>query len=206
MLGRFLLLGVGYVLSLVVFQSGFLLKRHELPFYSSCDDVVASFSAACWIRPTFKRAIWIVVDALRHDFVDPNVDGRDVPGSTYFQHQMPNLENMIRTQPENTLFSKFIADPPTTTLQRLKGLTSGSLPTFIDAGANFAATSIGEDNVIDQLRSTGRNITFLGDDTWVSLYPTQFHRSFDLPSFDINDLHSVDDMVLMNSNVLIGSF
>ncbi|KAK0425461.1 hypothetical protein QR680_009215 [Steinernema hermaphroditum] len=197
MFGRYLLLSVGYILSLLVFQGGFLLKRHELQLFSSCGDVVSSASSSCWIKPSFKRAIWIVVDALRYDFVDPEASG-PLPGVSFFQHQMPNLEHLIRTQPENTMFARFIADPPTTTLQRLKGLTSGSLPTFIDAGANFAATSIGEDNIVDQIRSTKRNVTFLGDDTWVSLYPTQFHRTYAMPSFDINDLHSVDSMVLEN--------
>uniref|UniRef100_A0A1I8AAN5 GPI ethanolamine phosphate transferase 3 n=1 Tax=Steinernema glaseri TaxID=37863 RepID=A0A1I8AAN5_9BILA len=190
MFGRYLLLSVGYILSLLVFQAGFLLKRHELPYFSSCGDVVASSS--CWIEPSFKRAVWIVVDALRYDFVDPEAKG----GSSFYQHQMPNVERLIRSEPEKALLARFIADPPTTTLQRLKGLTAGSLPTFIDAGANFAATSIGEDNVIDQLRSTGRNVSFLGDDTWESLYPKQFHRSSALPSFDITDLHTVDDMIL----------
>ena len=36
-------------------------------------------------------------------------------------------------------WSRFLADPPTTTMQRLKGLTTGSLPTFIDVSANFAS-------------------------------------------------------------------
>lgn len=46
---------------------------------------------------------------------------------------------------------KFIADAPTTTLQRLKGITTGSLPTFIDIGSNFATPEINEDNIIDQV-------------------------------------------------------
>jgi GPI ethanolamine phosphate transferase 3 subunit O len=37
------------------------------------------------------------------------------------------------------------------TLQRLKGMTTGSLPTFIDMGSNFATPEINEDNVIDQI-------------------------------------------------------
>lgn len=48
---------------------------------------------------------------------------------------------------------KFVADAPTTTLQRLKGITTGSLPTFIDVGSNFATSEINEDNFIDQVQS-----------------------------------------------------
>lgn len=36
----------------------------------------------------------------------------------------------------------------------------------------------------------------MGDDTWVSLFPTQFHRRFAFPSFDVKDLHTVDDGVI----------
>ncbi|PSR92440.1 GPI ethanolamine phosphate transferase, partial [Actinidia chinensis var. chinensis] len=46
---------------------------------------------------------------------------------------------------------KAIADPPTTSLQRLKGLTTGGLPTFIDVGNSFGAPAILEDNLISQV-------------------------------------------------------
>ncbi|KAG0479716.1 hypothetical protein HPP92_010574 [Vanilla planifolia] len=46
---------------------------------------------------------------------------------------------------------KAIADPPTTSLQRLKGLTTGGLPTFIDVGNSFGAPAIVEDNLILQV-------------------------------------------------------
>ena len=39
-------------------------------------------------------------------------------------------------------FSRFLADPPTTTMQRLKGLTTGSLPTFIDMASNFGSHEV----------------------------------------------------------------
>jgi len=57
------------------------------------------------------------------------------------------------------------------------GLTTGSLPTFIDAGSNFAGAAIDEDNIIDQmLQRPARNIVFMGDDTWTSLFPERFIR------------------------------
>jgi len=85
------------------------------------------------------------------------------------------------------------ADAPTTTLQRLKGLTTGSLPTFIDAGSNFASSSIDEDNWALQAHSSGRKLTFMGDDTWISCFPHHFSRAYPFPSFNVKDLHSVDD-------------
>ena len=48
---------------------------------------------------------------------------------------------------------EFLADPPTTTMQRLKGLTTGSLPTFIDLSSNFGSYAITEDNIIEQVKT-----------------------------------------------------
>ncbi|CAM9410497.1 unnamed protein product [Choristocarpus tenellus] len=39
-------------------------------------------------------------------------------------------------------------------------------------------------------------LSFMGDDTWTSLYPGHFHRSFPFPSFNTRDLHTVDDGIL----------
>lgn len=88
---------------------------------------------------------------------------------------------------------KFIADPPTTTLQRLKGITTGSLPTFIDMGSNFATPEINEDNIIDQMIANNLTVVFAGDNTWTELFPKRFKRSYAYPSFNIHDLDSVDN-------------
>ena len=92
---------------------------------------------------------------------------------------------------------------------------SGSLPTFVDAGRNFASSNITEDNIISQLKSLQKNITFMGDDTWESLFPDAFHKSFPFPSFNVMDLHTVDNGVIEHLipeiktkdwDVLIGHF
>ena len=59
-------------------------------------------------------------------------------------------------------------------MQRIKGLTTGSFPTFIDISNNFDSSEITEDNLIDQIiKNKKANITFLGDDTWVKLFPSR---------------------------------
>jgi len=77
-------------------------------------------------------------------------------------------------------------------MQRIKGLTTGSLPTFIDIGSNFASSEIDEDNIIDIVVRERKNIVFLGDDTWTKLYPARFLRSFPFDSFNVWDLDTVD--------------
>lgn len=91
---------------------------------------------------------------------------------------------------------KAIADPPTTSLQRLKGLTTGGLPTFIDVGNSFGAPAITEDNLIYQLIKQGRRVIMMGDDTWLQVFPNHFHEAYPFPSFNVKDLHTVDNGVI----------
>ncbi|KAG4378451.1 hypothetical protein GLYMA_17G043102v4 [Glycine max] len=65
------------------------------------------------------------------------------------------LKNVASTRPLSARIFKAIADPPTTSLQRLKGLTTGGLPTFVDVGNSFSAPAIVEDNFINQLVQNG---------------------------------------------------
>lgn len=93
---------------------------------------------------------------------------------------------------------KAIADPPTTSLQRLKGLTTGGLPTFIDVGNSFGAPAIVEDNLIYQLAQNGKRVVMMGDDTWTQLFPNHFNASYPFPSFNVKDLHTVDNGCIEN--------
>ena len=145
----------------------------------------------------------IIIDALRYDFAIPfdkisEVESYSGPTSPRaFHNALPFLYETAVKEPHNAFLRPFIADPPTTTLQRLKGLTTGTLPTFIDAGSNFAGEAIEEDNILTQLRDAGRRIVHLGDDTWLGLFPGYFEpnisRAYD--SFNVPDLHTVDNGV-----------
>jgi len=160
-----------YTVGMLLFTRGFLLTRVALSANSTCHDAGVGTAtptrSACSDEPRFRRAVLIVIDALRFDFVadvnDSSIcDGDDCAG----KQRLRVLAELARERPSNSRLYRFIADPPTTTLQRLKGLTTGSLPTFVDAGANFASTEITEDNFIDQYVRMGKNVTFMGDDTW----------------------------------------
>lgn len=137
------------------------------------------------------------MDALRYDFTVPFRSSGPYKERLQFHDALTVFHQTALDKPNNAVLLPFIADPPTTTLQRLKGLTTGTLPTFIDAGSNFAGTAIDEDNIVAQLRAAGKNIVHLGDDTWHSLYPEYFDpeltRSYD--SFNVWDLFTVDNGV-----------
>lgn len=167
------------VSSILLFTRGFLLSRTSLTNISSClphSKIPCSFedllnsnsderqcssneelssvlndldSAPGVCLPPKAKVILIIIDALRYDFtLYDEKNKRPLP----YQNKLPVIQKMLNQQPSSSRLYKFIADPPTTTMQRLKALTTGSLPTFIDAGSNFATSEINEDNIIDQVR------------------------------------------------------
>jgi GPI ethanolamine phosphate transferase 3 subunit O len=140
----------------------------------------------------------IVVDALRYDFTIPSHAAPADRAPGHYLDNIPFLYDTAASHPENALLLPFIADPPTTTLQRLKGLTTGTLPVFIDGGSNFAGTAIEEDSLISQLVTAGKSVVHLGDDTWHALFPGSFNknltRAYD--SFNVYDLHTLDNGVI----------
>lgn len=171
---------------------------------SSCD--VLPFEGApqtpgntqkgCWHEKTFDKAVVIIIDALRYDFTVPFAPkGSEDP--QLFHDNIPILYETAIQQPANAFLLPFIADPPTTTLNRLKGLTTGTLPTFLEAGSNFAGTAIDEDNLVAQLHHSGKNLVHLGDDTWQALFPGYFDTNLThaYDSFNVWDLHTVDNGV-----------
>ncbi|GME99643.1 unnamed protein product [[Candida] boidinii] len=185
------LLGILQIIGIAFFTRGFLLSRQVLPDQSTCLDQQGS--EICLKPAPFKKYVVLLIDALRFDFAIP-VEGSEEP----YHNNFPLLHDLFINHPENSLLLKFIADPPTTTLQRLKGLTTGSLPTIIDAGSNFDGDTIEEDNWISQLYHNKKNVAFVGDDTWDALFSPFLYKNLTFPydSLNVWDLHSVDNGVI----------
>eukprot|EP00667_Euglena_gracilis_P002241 EG_transcript_2237 len=171
------------------FCRGFLLTRHEIHRQARCSDgPTAPPHERCFHLPRPPRkVIWLIIDALRIDFAAPT------SGAALFRNQLPFLH---RPGVGAHLFLGW-ADPPTTTSQRLKALTTGGLPAFIEAGRNFDSDRILEDSLLHQLARHNKSAVVLGDDTWLALYDAaEFLRAAPFPSFDVWDLHSVDNGIL----------
>ncbi|TKY54347.1 GPI ethanolamine phosphate transferase 3 [Spatholobus suberectus] len=184
-----------HLLAILLFTTGFLLTRTELPYHSHCSDVshspcFSSDNGSCWTKPAANRLVLIVLDALRFDFVAPSTCFAE---SKPWMDKLQVLKNAASTRPLSARIFKAVADPPTTSLQRLKGLTTGGLPTFVDVGNSFGAPAIVEDNFINQLVQNGKKVVMMGDDTWTQLFPHHFERSYPYPSFNVKDLHTVDN-------------
>ncbi|KAL2828227.1 hypothetical protein BDW59DRAFT_143381 [Aspergillus cavernicola] len=207
LLGVFAWILLLHIVGIFFFTKGFLLTRMVLENKSSCDVLPFSDSPSspidqperdeCWHQKSFDKAVVIIIDALRYDFTVPFVPNAETESAHLFHDSIPVLYETAVNTPQNAFLLPFIADPPTTTLQRLKGLTTGTLPTFVDAGSNFAGTAIDEDNLVAQLHAAGKNLVQLGDDTWHALFPGYFDPNLTRPfdSFNVWDLHTVDNGV-----------
>ncbi|KAG7086467.1 hypothetical protein E1B28_002418 [Marasmius oreades] len=184
----FLLLGLAFVhlTGLYLFKNGFLLTRLALTEITSLNRTLPA---------THSRTVLLIIDALRFDFVSPDPPS---PPSPYHHNILTLPRQLTAKYPRNSFLFNAYADPPTTTLQRIKGITTGSLPTFVDLGNNFGASSIAEDSIIKQLRIAGKTCAFMGDDTWMSVFPDSFHPNLTFPydSFNVEDLHTVDNGVV----------
>ena len=131
------------------FSASFFLAKRSLPFVSKCDEartiledvLLLSEEEAglvvgknendhrrgCWLPRKVDSLVILVVDALRFDFAR---DHLPMSVGARLSQQGKN-----RTTASQLL--QFVADPPTVTMQRLKGLTTGSLPTFADISGNM---------------------------------------------------------------------
>lgn len=187
--------------SLLVFIRGFLLTRIALPDASPLQPGETTLEA-----PRYGRAVVLIIDALRFDFMLPYGDPSSA--SPYHHNVLTLPTELCQSQPHQSLMFRALADPPTTTLQRLKALTVGTLPTFVDAGSNFAGSSIEEDNWVAQAQRAGKKVAFMGDDTWMSLFPStksglagqgagalDEDMTWPYDSFNVEDLETVDNGV-----------
>lgn len=192
-----------------LYTKGFFLTRFEVTKQNTCNsysnsDVKQLLSPSlshmnkeniCWNSVKFNKIIWIVIDALRFEFAFTNTS----TPNEYYHDQFHLIKNLI-SSPEtknHCLLYKFISESPTVTMQRLKALTTGSIPTFIDINdVKFESANIKEDNLIDQWRMANKSMIMLGDDTWVQLYPEQWTKALDYPSFNAKDIHTVDNGII----------
>uniref|UniRef100_A0A674A385 Phosphatidylinositol glycan anchor biosynthesis class G (EMM blood group) n=1 Tax=Salmo trutta TaxID=8032 RepID=A0A674A385_SALTR len=131
----------------------------------------------------FKRVVIVLIDALREDFVfGPN-------GRKY----MPYIRHLVERGSTHSFVAK--ARPPTVTMPRIKALTTGSIPGFIDVVMNLNSPVLLEDNLIWQAKTAGKRMVFYGDDTWVKLFPKHFMEYDGTTSFFVSDYTEVDNNV-----------
>lgn len=127
---------------------------------------------------------------------------------------MGSLANLSRRYPRNEIrtlilkefFTDFVfsliragvalpftahASSPTVTMPRLKAMTTGSVPSFLDVILNIAesdtsSTLAFQDTWLAQLKARGDQLVMYGDDTWLKLFPGMFGRADGTTSFFVS--------------------
>src|SRR6201994_2582178 len=85
-----------------------------------------------------------------------------------------------------------IARPPTVTMPRVKAITTGSIPSFLDVILNFAesdttSTLATQDTWLAEMKAKGAcKMIMYGDDTWLKLFPETFDRADGTSSFFVS--------------------
>ena len=182
-----------HLAALTLFTRGFLLSRTTLDNRNTCDVT----SIECTLPAKYDRTVILLVDALRYDFIFPKNPNSEGYNPTH-HNQFTLPAQLTASHPRHSLLFKGVADPPTATLQRLKALTTGSLPTFVDIGSNFAGSAVTEDSWIEQATRVGKRVAFVGDDTWLTIFPESAfapNLTFPFDSFNVEDLDTVDNGV-----------
>ncbi|KAF2678961.1 alkaline phosphatase-like protein [Lentithecium fluviatile CBS 122367] len=135
----------------------------------------------------FERLVFMVVDALRSDFVYGEGSG------------MAFVQSLIRDG--TALPFTAHATSPTITMPRVKAMTTGSIPSFLDVILNFAesdttSTLATQDTWLAQIKAKeGGKLVMYGDDTWLKLFPDFFVRADGTSSFFVSDFTEVDHNV-----------
>ncbi|KAF7889213.1 hypothetical protein EAF00_009513 [Botryotinia globosa] len=170
-------------IAILIFACGFFPYK---PFLSG----LAQYESLEYGAPPeapFDKVIFMVVDALRSDFVFSNNSG--------FQFTQSLISNGA------ALPFTAHATSPTITMPRIKAITTGSIPSFLDVILNFAESDTSsslatQDTWLAQMKAKGGGkMIMYGDDTWLKLFPETFDRADGTSSFFVSDFTEVDNNV-----------
>ncbi|KAK3953626.1 transferase [Pseudoneurospora amorphoporcata] len=174
-------------IAIVIFATGFFPYKPLLPGlaeYELLDGYVEPPEAP------FDKLVFMVVDALRSDFVYTTNSG------------FKFTQSLIRDGAAIPFTAH--ATSPTVTMPRLKAITTGSVPSFLDVVLNLdqgdeSSSLASQDTWLAQMKAKGTGkLVMYGDDTWLKLFPGTFDRADGTTSFFVSDFTEVDHNVTRN--------
>lgn len=122
----------------------------------------------------------MVIDALRADFVLAN-------GSMRYTNDL--ISNGSACQLNVQVY------PPTVTMPRIKSITTGTIPNFIDVVLNLGSSKLNIDSLLHQISKGNEKIVFAGDNTWTKMFPDLFEREYENEdSLYVNDFAEVSEL------------
>ncbi|KAI0506792.1 alkaline-phosphatase-like protein [Xylaria bambusicola] len=169
--------------AILIFATGFFPYKPFLPGLAQYEHLEYGSPPTA----PFNKLIFMVVDALRSDFVYLQGSG--------FEYTQSLINNGVAIP-----FTAH-ATSPTITMPRIKAMTTGTTPSFLDAILSFdeadtSSTLASQDTWLAQMKAknTGKLIMY-GDDTWLKLFPSTFDRAEGTTSFFVSDFTEVDNNV-----------
>uniref|UniRef100_A0A182N1Y4 GPI ethanolamine phosphate transferase 2 C-terminal domain-containing protein n=1 Tax=Anopheles dirus TaxID=7168 RepID=A0A182N1Y4_9DIPT len=129
-------------------------------------------------KPRISRAILMVIDALRMDFVG----------------QQENFQFLSELLSDGkACLYRLQVHPPTVTMPRIKAMTSGAVPSFLDVILNLGSPEMTLDTFLYQMKQRQQKVVFYGDNTWTNMFPDMFHRRGEnADSLYVNDFYRGD--------------
>lgn len=173
-----------YIFFISFFPSSIAPPSKLQAFAQQTDDAASNNTAPV------QKIVWVVIDALRADLV--------------FQHKqyMPFVNQLLSSG--KAYGFRAYAHPPTVTLPRLKALTTGQMPAFLDVLTNVLAegsasnTDNYSDSLLLRMKQAGKRIVFYGDRTWLHLFHPQ-EAYFEPRSEGVSSLFVVDTVEVDNN-------
>ncbi|GFF97097.1 putative transferase [Aspergillus lentulus] len=172
------------VVAISIFSSGFFPYKSLLPGLATFDETNIDTVAP----KVFDRVIFMVNQKPHNDFTTESA-----ADLRHFE-----LNSLIRSGAALPFTAH--ASSPTVTMPRLKAMTTGSVPSFLDVILNIAesdtsSTLAYQDTWLAQIKAQGGQLVMYGDDTWIKLFPGIFDRSDGTTSFFVSDFTEVDHNV-----------
>lgn len=181
---RLLVANLMLPIATLCFAAGFFRYKPSAPVH---DVELISYGDVSQSAP-FDKVVFMVVDVLRSDFVYSNKSG--------FQF----TQSLIRSGAAIPFTAHAAA--PSLTITRIKAMTEGSNPSFVDMFMNLAddetlhSVSV-QDSWLARLKASrpDEKMLFYGENTWLQLYPDVFDRMEGVHAFYVPDFTLVDDNV-----------
>ncbi|KAI8940892.1 major facilitator super transporter protein [Plenodomus lindquistii] len=187
--------------AILVFATGFFPYKPFMPGLAQYEDLELNgrnVEGQEQPEAPFDKLVFMVVDALRSDFVYGEESG------------MSFVQSLIRAG--TALPYTAHATSPTITMPRVKAITTGSIPSFVDVILNFAesdtsSTLAAQDTWLAQIKAkqfgseTGKLVMY-GDDTWLKLFPDFFTRADGTSSFFVSVSTAHSDVHRSNGTLI----
>lgn len=163
-------------------------------------------------EPHVSRSIFLVIDALRTDFIQNNQNASLKYVNQLLANQSACINNIGVENPTVTMPRiKVITIPrqnkkikPVNRISTVQAITTGTIPNFIDVVLNLGSAELYGDSILHQLHGQGNRIVFSGDNTWTKMFPDLFTRQHENhDSLFVNDFYEGDNNItkVMNAEL-----